>query len=196
MNLPFNPNAEENRQVILEALRPYLTGRVLEAGSGTGQHAVYFCRELPELQWQTSELAENLPGIRAWIDDSGLDNLLPPIEMDIRGAWPDETYDTVYSANCLHIVDAATAASFIEGAARCLREGGCLAVYGPFNYDGQFTSDSNARFDAMLKSSGMGAGIKDFEWLDRLARAGGMALEADIAMPANNRSLVWKKTNF
>ncbi len=193
MNPPFAQAAEENKRVILEAIRPWLCGSVLEIGSGTGQHAVYFAAELPGLSWQTSDLQANLAGIRAWIDAARLDNLQPPLELDVLGDWPEQRYDTIYSANCFHIMDAVAVARCIEGCGNCLREGGHLVVYGPFNYDGEFTSESNARFDAMLKASGQGAGIKDFEWLDGLARAVGMSLQADIEMPANNRSLVWKK---
>ncbi len=193
---PFAPSAEENRQVILDALQPYLKGRVLEIGSGTGQHAVYFASQIPELHWQTSELASNHAGIRAWIDAAGLTNLLPPLLLDVRDTWPDELYETIYTANTFHIMDADAVARCIEGCGACLQAQGHLAVYGPFNYHGEFTSDSNARFDAMLKSTGQGAGIKDFEWLDQLAQQAGMVLEADIEMPSNNRSLIWKKRTF
>ena len=190
---PFAQSAEENRQVILEALRTYLKGEVLEIGSGTGQHAVYFASQIPGLHWQTSDLAPNHAGIRAWIDEAGLDNLSPPLLLDVLGSWPEKHYDTIYTANTFHIMDDKAVARCIEGSGACLRAQGHLAVYGPFNYHGEFTSQSNARFDAMLKSSGQGAGLKNFEWLDQLAQQAGMALEADIEMPANNRSLVWKK---
>ena len=192
-NRPFAQSAEENRQVILQVLRPYLRGRVLEIGSGTGQHAVYFASEMPQLHWQTSDLEASHAGIHAWIDDAGLDNLSPPLLLDVLDSWPGELYDTIYTANTLHIMDDNAVARCIEGCGECLQPQGHLAVYGPFNYQGQFTSQSNARFDAMLRSTGKGGGIKDFEWLDTLARAAGMELEADIEMPANNRSLIWKK---
>jgi len=193
VNRPFAQSAEENKRVILDALRPYLKGSVLEIGSGTGQHAVYFASQLAELHWQTSDLESSLSGIRAWIDDAGLDNLLPPLSLDVHDTWPAELYDTIYTANTFHIMDANAVACCIEACGACLQAQGHLAVYGPFNYRGEFTSESNARFDAMLKSTGQGGGIKDFEWLDRLAQQAGMALEADIEMPANNRSLIWKK---
>ena len=193
MNLPFAGAAEENKVVILQAIRPYLRGRVLEIGSGTGQHAVYFAAEIPELHWQTSDLEPNLVGVRAWIDDSGLQNLPPPLLLDAKGNWPPLEFDTVYTANTFHIMDSAAVSSCIAGSAACLRVGGKLIVYGPFNYDGRFTSPSNERFDAMLKVNDPGSGIKDFEWLDELARSAGMNLQCDIEMPANNRCLIWKK---
>jgi cyclopropane fatty-acyl-phospholipid synthase-like methyltransferase len=193
MNLPFAGAAEENKVVILEAIRPYLRGKVLEIGSGTGQHAVYFAAEIPQLHWQTSDLEPNLIGVRAWIEDSGLQNLPPPLLLDVRGSWLQQEFDTVYTANSFHIMDSTAVASCMDGSAACLRVGGNLIVYGPFNYGGSFTSPSNERFDAMLKMNDPGSGIKDFEWLDELARSAGMNLQCDIEMPANNRCLVWKK---
>lgn len=196
MNLPFAQAAAENRQVILEALRPYLAGDVLEIGSGTGQHAVYFCRELPELRWQASDLAASLGGIRAWIDDSGLENLATPICLDVLDEWPQRQFDTVYSANTFHIMGEHAVEKCIEGAGNCLAAGGYFAVYGPFNYGGRFTSASNERFDAMLRAADPQSGIRDFETLDARAQSAGMEIADDIAMPANNRCLVWKKRTF
>ena len=190
---PFAQAAEENKRVILDALRPYLRGRVLEIGSGTGQHAVYFVGEMPELRWQTSDLEQELEGMRAWTDAAGYDGLLPPIALDVLGAWPDNQYDTIYSANTFHIMNDDAVARSIEAGAQHLAPKGHFAVYGPFNYGGEYTSESNARFDAMLRSTGRGGGIKDFDWLDEIAGNAGMILQADIEMPANNRSLVWKK---
>ena len=193
MNLPFAGAAEQNKSVILQAIRPYLRGNVLEIGSGTGQHAVHFAAEMPELTWQTSDLEPNLVGIRAWIDDSGLRNLPPPILLDATGNWPQREFDTVYSANSFHIMDSSAVEKCLAGCAACLVTDGKLIVYGPFNYGGRFTSPSNERFDEMLKMNDPDSGIKNFEWLDRLARSGGMDLLCDIEMPANNRCLVWKK---
>ncbi len=191
--LPFSGAAEQNKDVILQAIRPWLRGRVLEIGSGTGQHAAYFASLLPELNWQTSDLEPNLHGIRARVDDSGLDNLPPPVFLDAMGAWPEREFDTIYTANSFHIMDSAAVAESISGCGKCLAAGGHLVVYGPFNYAGEFTSASNARFDAMLKANDPDSGIKDFEWLDSLAQTAGMELAADVEMPANNRSLIWKK---
>ena len=193
MNRPFAEACEQNKAVIFDAIQPYLRGEVLEIGSGTGQHAVYFAALKPELTWQTSDLAANLPGIRLWIGDSGLVNLPAPIELDVRGDWPQRSFDLVYTANTFHIMGIDAVAQSIAGAGEHLRTGGCLAVYGPFNYDGRYTSESNARFDAFLKAGDPASGIRDFEWLDDLARTAGLRLQADIAMPANNRTLIWQK---
>ena len=128
MNLPFAGAAEENKVVILQAIRPYLRGRVLEIGSGTGQHAVYFAAEIPELHWQTSDLEPNLVAVRAWIDDSGLQNLPPPLLLDAKGNWPPLEFDTVYTANTFHIMDSAAVSSCIAGSAACLRVGCCISL--------------------------------------------------------------------
>ena len=193
MNLPFAESSEQNKSVIFDAIKPFLQGDVLEIGSGTGQHAVFFAGQLPQLNWQTSEVASNLPGIEAWIRHSGLTNLPPPIALDVLGRWPESQFDTVYSANCFHIMGEAAVAKCIEEVGACLKEDGFLVVYGPFNYAGNFTSESNARFDAMLKARDPESGIKDFEWLDQLAVKRDLYLLEDIAMPENNRSLIWQK---
>ncbi|MGB5328503.1 MAG: DUF938 domain-containing protein [Gammaproteobacteria bacterium] len=193
MNLPFAESSEQNKSVIFDVIKPYLRGDVLEIGSGTGQHAVFFAGQVPRLSWQTSDLEANLPGIEAWIAHSGLTNLSPPIALDVSGRWPGRQFDMVYSANCFHIMDKTAVAKCIEGVGACLKADGVLAVYGPFNYAGNFTSASNARFDAFLKTRDPGSGIKDFEWLDDLAAEQNLHLLEDVAMPENNRSLVWQK---
>lgn len=193
INRPYAESAEQNKLVIFDAIKPYLQGEVLEIGSGTGQHAVYFAAQMPQISWQTSELAANLSGIRVWIEGSGLGNLLAPIELDVRGAWPDHRYDLVYSANCFHIMGKDAVARCIEAVGDCLKPDGVFAVYGPFNYDGAYTSESNARFDQMLRARNPASGIKDFEWVENLADGSQLQLLEDVAMPANNRILVWQK---
>ncbi len=193
MNLPFAEACEQNKRVILDAIRPFMCGQVLEIGSGTGQHAVYFAAEAPDIVWQTSDVADNLAGIRAWIRQSELDNLPPPLELDVLGAWPDGSWDFAFSANTFHIMHAEMVMACMRGVGQVLAPGAAFAVYGPFNYSGRHTSESNASFDAFLRSRDPGSGIRDFEWLDELAGEAGMALADDIAMPANNRTIVWKK---
>jgi SAM-dependent methyltransferase len=193
VNRPYAEAAEQNKQVILDAIRPWLRGEVLEIGSGTGQHAVYFASQAANISWQTSELETNLAGINSWIEDSDLDNLPAPIELDVMGTWPDHRYDFIYSANCFHIMAKEAVARCIEGIGECLKPGGVFAVYGPFNYHGDYTSESNARFDQMLRARDPDSGIRDFEWIAQIAGATGLELLEDVAMPANNRTLIWQK---
>jgi len=168
---------------------------VLEVGSGTGQHAVYFGIELPHLRWQTADVPQHHAGIRLWLAEAGLANVLPPLALDVnQTGWRAGRYDSVFSANTLHIMSWPEVEKFFEGVGEILESGGILAVYGPFNYNGAFTSESNARFDAWLKARDPASGVRDFEAVDALARAQGLHLQQDIAMPANNRTLVWRKT--
>lgn len=193
MNLPFAESAEQNKAVIFDAIKAYLKGDVLEIGSGTGQHAVFFSSQLPRLAWQTSDLPANLPGIKARIDASGLPNLATPIELDVLGNWPQHLYDFVYTANSFHIMNSTMVAACIEGIGHCLKPGGVFAVYGPFNYGDAYTSESNARFDQMLKARDADSGIRNFEWIEELAGKVRLDLLEDVEMPANNRCLIWKK---
>lgn len=196
---PWSEACERNREPILGVLREAFAAArdVLEIGSGTGQHAVYFAQALPHLTWHTSDRAEHHAGINEWITEAALTNLRPPLALDVRETlWPVpavQNVDGVFTANTLHIMDWTAVQSAFRGIARVLNEGGTLAVYGPFNYGGKFTSDSNARFDTLLRSRGVGSGLRDIEAVDALARDGGLTLVQDVAMPANNRTLVWRR---
>lgn len=195
MSKPYAPACDRNRDPILAVLREHFADRrhVLEVGSGTGQHAVHFAKALPHLIWQTSDVAENLPGIRAWLEEAMLPNTPPPLALDVKGAWPSVEFDAVFSANTLHIMSWAEVQEFFARLKKTITGDFVLAVYGPFNYGGRFTNDSNAAFDVSLKSRGAHMGIRDFEAVDALATQTGLKLAADIAMPANNRTLVWRK---
>lgn len=194
---PFSESCVQNREPILAVLREWFADRssVLEIGSGTGQHAVYFGAELRHLVWQTADVPQHHAGIRAWLEDAALPNVLPPLALDVaQSGWRSGRYDAVFSANTLHIMSWPEVEKFFEGVGEVLAPGGMLAVYGPFNTHGAFTSDSNARFDAWLKARDPASGVRDFEAVDALSRAQGLALQRDIAMPANNRTLVWRRT--
>jgi cyclopropane fatty-acyl-phospholipid synthase-like methyltransferase len=166
---------------------------VLEIGSGTGQHALFFAAALPELIWQTSDREENLDGIRAWLAEAELENLLSPVSLDVKAAWPDATYDGVFSANTTHIMSWEEVGYLFRGVGRVLQAEGRFVLYGPFNYQGAFTSDSNSRFDEWLKSRDPLSGIRDFDDLNALAAGQQLFFEEDIEMPVNNRILVWRK---
>ena len=193
---PFSEACEQNKRPILTVLQQYFTGvsNVLEIGSGTGQHAVFFAAELPHLHWLTSEVAEHHPGISAWLEEAGLKNLAGPLELDVnRPDWPVNKVDAVFSANTVHIMDWPSVENMFAGIGRILQSGGVFCLYGPFNYRGGYTSESNARFDQWLKQRDPVSGIRDFEALNILAQQHGMTLLADHVMPANNRILVWQK---
>jgi len=193
---PYSEACERNRGPLLEVLREAFAAasRVLEIGSGTGQHAVYFGAHLPHLTWQTSDVPASHAGINERIAEARLPNVLPPLALDVnRDEWPRAPYDAVFSANTLHIMGWAEVERMFAGIARVLPEDGVLAVYGPFNYGRRYTSESNARFDASLRARDAASGIRDFENVDALARSYGFGLECDHAMPANNRTLVWRR---
>src|SRR5690606_6191457 len=124
---------------------------VLEIGSGTGQHAVFFAPRLRHLSWQPSDCAENLPGIHAWLEEFPADNLRHPIELDVDGTWPRTSYDAFFTANTCHIMAWPSVVNLFAGIARTARPQATLVIYGPFKYNGRFTTESNARFDAWLK---------------------------------------------
>jgi len=193
---PYSEACEKNQSAILEVLQDVLSRQhhVLEIASGTGQHAVHFGRALPHLTWQTSELPHNHAGIRAWLDEAALPNVLPPVALDVTDAhWPAGVVDAVFNANTVHIVSEPEVERMFAGIARTLSAGGILCLYGPFNYHKNFTSESNARFDVWLKSRNPESGIRDFEVIDQLAKTHGLRLLQDVAMPSNNRTLVWQR---
>jgi hypothetical protein len=193
---PFAESCEQNKEVILEVIQPLLASSqtVFEIGSGTGQHAVFFSQMMPHLQWQPSDKAELLPGIQLWLDDAGLTNVRSPIALDVnQPVWPELQADAVFMANTLHIMSAREVGCLFEKLPEVLTNKAVLLVYGPFNYQGQYTSDSNRQFDAWLKARDPDSGIKNFETLNELANQNGLQIMADFEMPANNRILYWQK---
>jgi SAM-dependent methyltransferase len=194
----YSEACEENKDPILAVLRRELAGcrAVLEIGSGTGQHAVYFSRHLPHLSWQPSDLEINHASINAWRSEAALDNLLPPLLLDVTGNhWPDSRFDSVFSANTTHIMSWPAVVAMFAGIATVLKTGGSFCLYGPFNYDRCYTSDSNARFDIWLKQQDPLSGLRDVEDLVELASTRGLHLKQDYAMPVNNRLLVWRSAS-
>lgn len=195
--LPFSQPSENNKQVILDILRRHLSegDSVLEIGGGTGQHAVFFAGQFSKLHWQSSDIISNVDSLNLRITAAQLPNLPSAITLDAnQSRWDCPASNVIFSANSLHIMSADSVGNFFAGAGRTLQKNGLLFVYGPFKYEGEFTTESNARFDLWLKDRDSRSGIRDFEWVMELAEASGLGLLEDNAMPANNQMLVWKKT--
>ncbi|HEY8569144.1 DUF938 domain-containing protein [Microbulbifer sp.] len=194
VKLPDAPSTGRNREPILEQLQRLLTSsrRVLEVGSGTGQHAVYFAPHLPHLLWQTSERAQNLHEVQAWLASSPADNLPPPLLLDVTGDWPQLRVDTLFTANTLHIMPASAVEVFFARLPQVLEPGGQLIVYGPMKIAGDYIGPGNADFDVWLKERDPLRGIRDLEWLDQLAEAQGLRRTENNFLPANNQLLVWR----
>jgi cyclopropane fatty-acyl-phospholipid synthase-like methyltransferase len=196
---PFSPACEENKQPILEVLKPRLIAAhsVLEIGSGTGQHAVHFAAAMPHLRWQCTDVPAHLLGIRQWLDEAKLPNLPAPLALDMETDWlaafSGRGYDAAFSANTAHIMSLAQVERLFAGVGALLPAGGRFLLYGPFSIDGQHTSESNARFDQSLRLQNPASGVRDRRELERFAAEAGLALEEDIAMPVNNRTLVWRR---
>jgi len=193
-SLPFSEACERNKEPILEVLRPLLPerGHLLEIGSGTGQHVVHFAPHCPTLTWQPTERREHLPGLNARIRLEGQANILPAIELDVAGPWPDRCFAAVYSANTAHIMSWIAVCAMFAGVGRRLVPQGVFCLYGPFKEAGSHTAPSNAEFDRQLQARDPVMGLRDIEALEELARTSGLQLEQRRELPANNQLLVFR----
>lgn len=192
MSKGFSPSCENNKHPILDLLSVYFkdSKQVLEIGSGTGQHAVFFAKHLPHLLWNTSDMLNNHDSINAWIEDENLSNVIPPIDFLFgQNDWPDLPIDAIFTANTTHIMQREEAKLMMQQIGANLNSGGVFCQYGPMNVNGDYTSDGNRNFDQHLQQSGCG-GIRDIAELAEWAI--GMELIQQIPMPANNFLLVWK----
>jgi cyclopropane fatty-acyl-phospholipid synthase-like methyltransferase len=192
----YSEACERNRDPILDVLTRVFADRscVLEVGSGTGQHAVFFAGRLSHLIWQPSDLSENIAGLNERIAHEGSDNLRKPLTLNVaERPWSVSGVDAIFSANCLHIMSWEHVIEFFLRATETLVNGGRMCIYGPFRYEKKYTSDSNAKFDLSLKMHDPLSGIRDFESVNELAEEGGFSLVQDFSMPANNQLLVWAK---
>lgn len=193
---PDAPATGRNKDAILEVLQFEFRDlrTVLEIGSGTGQHAVHFAGAMPWLEWQTADLPGNHPGILAWIEWANLPNLLAPRVFDAaRPPAVTAGVDAVFSANTAHIMSVVNVESTFSFVSRVLHPGGIFCLYGPFNEDGRFTSESNEAFDASLRAQSPSMGIRDRLDLEKLAGRLGLSAVRRYSMPANNQILVWQK---
>jgi hypothetical protein len=194
--LPFSPAAERNQGPILEVIRRlFQAGQVvLEIGSGTGQHALHFASATPGVVWIPTETGDALAGLRARLErfpNSGVQN---PLSLDVTiRPWPVRRVDHVFSANTAHIMSWQGVCAMFAGVAETMEEG-FFVLYGPFNRDGTYTSEGNRSFDRSLRARDPEMGIRDDRELVDLGRQWGLELNTDIAMPTNNRLLVWRRT--
>ena len=194
--LPFSQACENNKGPILQVLQNHLDGysSVLEIGGGTGQHAVFFARCFPHLIWQSTDTPANVAILNMRLEQAGLPNLPLARPLDVNDRpWSCDSADVVFTANSMHIMSMQSVVNFVAQAGSHCHCGGKLMIYGPFKYGGEFTTESNARFDLALKQKDEQSGIRDFEWLNRLAREAGFDFIEDNPMPANNQLLVWKR---
>jgi SAM-dependent methyltransferase len=200
MNKPMSPAAERNQEPILKVLKDFITyedRRLLEVGSGTGQHAVYFATHFPQLEWHPTDVSGKLKGIKQWMHEAGVRNIQPPVRLEIgKDDFPKLKFDVVFTANTFHIMPWKEGKSLIKLLGHRLREGSRAIFYGPFKYDGQFTSPSNEAFDRQLKESDPTSGIRAFEDINKAMIKNGFELIDDIEMPANNRMLVYSRLKF
>jgi len=196
LSKPFSEACERNKQPILSILKPLLKNKkhLLEVGGGNGQHAVFFAENIPHIKWQTSDREESHVDINLWLDDSSATNIQPPIVLDVlKYNWTETEFDAVFSANTAHIMSWQAVQALFIGVGKTLIKNGVFILYGPFNYHGKFTSESNRKFENWLKGVDPERGIRDFEAINELAGKAGMKLLEDYEMPANNRILVWEK---
>ena len=195
---PFSQACENNKAPIFALLAPFLQDKnhLLEIGSGTGQHAVWFAPQLPHLIWQTSDLIDNHPGILHWIGDYPAANLRPPVVLNVADEeqWPDSAIDAVYTANTAHIMVWHEVQAMFEKVSSNLPANGIFCLYGPMKYAGEHTSESNHFFDLSLRERAPHRGIREFHEINQLALEGNLILLDDHVMPANNRLLIWQKS--
>ncbi len=194
--LPRSPAVARNRAAIADILRDELAeaSEVLEIGSGSGEHAVYFAEAFSWLTWQPSDRPQYLPGISAWRARSPRPNLLAPLELDVNDPpLLAARFDAAFSANTAHIMSLEEVQRLFRYLPTVLVANSVFCLYGPFKLDGQFTSASNAEFDRSLRAQQSTMGIRDLEALDRMAEEVGFSRAALHPMPANNYLAVWRR---
>lgn len=199
MKKPTSPAAERNKDAILEILKMYLSGggRLLEIGTGTGQHAIHCAEYLQNIEWVTSDVKANHNGIVSWLKEHRLKNLHGPETLKIgRDDFPKGTFDFVFTANTLHIMSWKENKTLFKLLGKRLREGAGVFFYGPFNYEGKFTTPSNEAFDQYLKANDIKSGIRNFEDVLQSMEKAGFKLLEDHEMPANNRLLTFERLAF
>ena len=194
---PYAPSCDKNQSVILSTLKEVIKdqpGKLLEVGSGTGQHAVFCAPHFPQLTWCTSDVTANHEGIQQWLEEIPIANIEKPVEFEVgTHSFPKGDFDYVFTANTLHIMSWEKCQTLIKSFGENLKEQAVVMIYGAFNYNGDFTSESNKRFNQWLKDRDSQSGIRRFEDVEALFQEQGFSLQQHIEMPANNRFLIFRK---
>jgi cyclopropane fatty-acyl-phospholipid synthase-like methyltransferase len=200
MEKPYSASCDSNKDPILEVLKKTILPsdrRLLEVGAGTGQHAVYMSPHFPQLEWYPTDLSVNLPGMSLWFNEARVSTIQKPIRLDVsKDDFPKLKFDVVLTANTLHIMNWKDCKSFMKLLGHRLREGSRVIFYGPFKYQGDFSSPGDAEFDLSLKAKDPLSGIRAFEDINNNMIKNGFELIEDYEMPANNRTLVYQRLKF
>ena len=191
--IPFSSACERNKLPILTVLKEVLParGKILEIGSCTGQHLVFFAPHFPGLHWQPSDREENLDGLTARLELEASENVRRPLTLDVLKTWPTQKFDAVYSANTAHIMSWDAVCAMFAGLEKLLIPGGPMCLYGPFNLHGRFSAESNRQFDRDLRERSPEMGLRDVDALESLALSHQMKLVKKYPLPANNELLVF-----
>lgn len=197
---PYSPACDRNKEPILEVLKEVIHGtdrRLLEIGSGTGQHAVFLAPHFPQVEWHPTDVTVNLKGISIWLDEAKAKNIQRPTRVEVgKDELPKLKFDVIFTSNTFHIMHWKECKSLIKQFGGRLREGSRVVIYGPFKYGGNFTSPSNEEFDQSLKARDPLSGIRNFEDVNNAMIKNGFELMMDVPMPANNQTLVYKRLKF
>ena len=204
-NRLFFSATKRNRDCIGDVLsRIIKKGAVLEIGSGSGEHGVFFQKRFPEIIWQTSdpELVHR-KSISSWIDYEELTKKMPqPLELDVeKSSWPissklSQSVEGIISINMIHVAKWTCTRSLFKGSGKLLKVGQFLFLYGPFKIGNKHISQSNYFFDNSLKMQNDHWGIRNIEEVNDEAKKNGFFQEDIISMPANNFSIIYRRVNF
>lgn len=195
---PYALSCDKNSAPILEVLKDYLPGHhaLLEVGAGTGQHAVFMAPHFKELTWTLADLQDRHEGIQMWLKDFPRANVEGPVEYEVgKDPLPEGDFDVVFTANTLHIMPWSLCLQLFDDLS-VLKNDSLFIVYGAFNYEGKYTSESNENFDKWIKGKFPGGGIRDFEKIEEELRSRRFSLVKDHEMPANNRMLIFQKASL
>ena len=192
--------SERNQLPIFTILKDIISAddkTLFEIGSGNAQHAIFMAPQLPQITWITSDVEANHPHIKSRLKEANIANIRGPFQFEVgKDDFPRIPFSLVFTANTFHIMPWKNCKTLMKTLGTRLREGSQVIIYGPFNYEGKFTSDSNAQFDKMLKENNPDSGIRSFEDVNNSMVKNGFALYKDFEMPANNRMLVFTRLNF